>query len=75
MIPWYRQNAIDLTEKLKHLNTSLSNPYVSPLCGEEFNFSDIPLYLIALTYDACLDDSIEMAKKWKGHLYTKYCLS
>jgi len=32
----------------------------------EFDFDDIPLYLVGLTYDACLDDSVEMAKKWKG---------
>ncbi len=50
---WYRQNAIVLTEKLKQLNTFTHNPYLTPLCTEVFNFSDIPLYLIALTYDAC----------------------
>jgi hypothetical protein len=33
---------------------------------EDLDFDDIPLYLVALTYDACLDDSIGMAKKWKG---------
>lgn len=51
---------------MKRLNESTSNPYISPLNGPEFDFDDVPLYLVALNYDACLDDSIMLAKKWKG---------
>lgn len=51
---------------MKRLNQTNSNPYISPLNGPEFDFDDIPLYLVALNYDACLDDSIMLAKKWKG---------
>jgi hypothetical protein len=65
-IPWYRQSPTILNAKLKQLNKSTSNPYISPFLMEDFDFDDIPLYLVALTYDACLDDSIDMAKKWKG---------
>lgn len=64
--PWYRVDESSLKEEMKRLNETNSNPYISPLNGPEFDFDDIPLYLVALNYDACLDDSIMLAKKWKG---------
>jgi hypothetical protein len=64
--PWYRCPETPLAAKLLSLNAATNNAYVSPLMAANLDFHDIPLYLVALVYDACLDDSIQMAKKWKG---------
>ena len=61
--PWYRKQ--DLEKRLINLNEVTNNGFISPLVCEDLP-EDIPLYLIGLHYDACLDDSIQMAKKWKG---------
>ncbi|CAG2113848.1 unnamed protein product [Medioppia subpectinata] len=63
--PWYRRPEPALGVKLESLNAVVNNPYISPLLSAP-DFHDIPLYLVALVYDACLDDSVQMAKKWKG---------
>ncbi|CAG2163652.1 unnamed protein product [Oppiella nova] len=64
--PWYRCPETPLAAKLLSLNAATNNAYVSPLMAANLDFHDIPLYLVALVYDACLDDSIQMAKKWNG---------
>lgn len=53
------------------MNTFLSNPFISSLLVKHIDFNHIPLYLYPLTYDAFLDDSIEMAKKWQKGLISK----
>ncbi|XP_054154037.1 hormone-sensitive lipase-like [Oppia nitens] len=63
--PWYRQPRPQVLNKLTRLNAATENPFVSPLLAEP-DFTDVALYLVALAYDACLDDSVQMAKKWKG---------
>lgn len=62
--PWFRQNE-NLRHCLEQMNMFLENPFISPLMLEKIEFNHIPLYLYPLTFDAFLDDSIEMAKKWR----------
>ena len=74
MNAWYRTS--ELLSRLESLNSLAQNPFISPLKVVE-SPTDVALYLVCLHYDACLDDSIEMAKKWKGlqllyHYYHYY---
>nr|XP_046917871.1 hormone-sensitive lipase-like [Dermatophagoides farinae] len=63
--PWYRRTG-NLKKCLDKMNTFVQNPFVSPLLAESVkDFNHIPLYLYPLTFDAFLDDSIEMAKRWQ----------
>ena len=62
--PWYRHSD-NLEEKLRVVNHVTGNPFISPLLSTSLP-PDIPLYLIGLHFDACLDDSIQMAKYWRG---------
>ncbi|KAF7491038.1 Hormone-sensitive lipase [Sarcoptes scabiei] len=55
----------NLRHCLEQMNMFLENPFISPLMLEKIEFNHIPLYLYPLTFDAFLDDSIEMAKKWR----------
>jgi len=52
---------------MQQLNEMASNPYVSPLMAD-FDIDDVSLFLVGLTYDACLDDTITLARNWKGHV-------
>lgn len=82
-MPWYKNKTI-LKRCLYNLNKFVSNPFISPLLASEQmleQLEQMPLYLYPLLYDAFLDDSIEMAKKWKGKLNNfdrffdyKFCL-
>lgn len=66
LVPWYNQTDT-VKQSLYNLNTFALNPFISPLLAKNLeNLKQIPLYLYPLTYDPFLDDSIEMAKKWKG---------
>lgn len=68
LVPWYKKPD-SVKQSLYNLNKFVSNPFISPLLSKDINFDEVPLYLYPLTYDAFLDDSIEMAKKWKGTHY------
>ena len=63
--PWYRRTG-NLKKCLARMNAFVQNPFISPLLAESVkDFNHIPLYLYPLTFDAFLDDSIEMAKRWQ----------
>lgn len=68
--PWFRKKE-NLKQTLEKMNKILSSPFISPLLLETIDFNHIPLYLYPLTYDSFLDDSIEMAKRWKKGLNMK----
>lgn len=68
LVPWYKKPD-SVKQSLYNLNKFVSNPFISPLLSKDIDFDEVPLYLYPLTYDAFLDDSIEMAKKWKGKVY------
>lgn len=70
---WYKLPVDELILKLDLLNSNAHNRYVSPLLvgdDEWQDFGDIPLYAVALHFDACLDDMITLAKRWKGIFMT-----
>lgn len=70
-MPWYKNKTI-LKRCLYNLNKFVSNPFISPLLASEQmleQLEQMPLYLYPLLYDAFLDDSIEMAKKWKAKVH------
>ena len=47
----------------------LESPILSPIRYEKLDqLSDVPLHLMALGNDPLLDESLEMARKWKGRV-------
>lgn len=70
--PWYSDEVL-AKPMLRNLNKFTTNPFVSPLLASKGDLDDIdiPLYLYPVTYDSFLDDSIEMAKLWKGKIVTQ----
>lgn len=72
--PWYKENESQLKKKIELINHKCTLPYISPLLYSNFmSLADVSLYLIAATYDVCLDDSIVMAKKWTGPITLDIC--
>lgn len=69
--PWYRRP--DLPEQLRVLNALAANPLVSPVHADARLLCEcacVRLYLLALHFDACLDDSVRMAARWRGKCFT-----
>lgn len=65
--PWFLKPKPYLYKRMEAIEEVTSNPYVSPIFYEDFDsLKDVSLGLIALHFDPFLDDSISMAKKWKG---------
>jgi acetyl esterase/lipase len=65
--PWYLSQKCDLYAHLEEIENVSVNPYVSPLFYPDMeSLSNTSLHLIALHFDPFLDDSVSMAKKWKG---------
>lgn len=66
--PWFRRKNLDLAKCIERMNEFASSPYLSPLLTEQKQldqFTHVPLYLYPSNFDPFLDDSIEMAKKWR----------
>lgn len=65
--PWFLKPKPYLYKRMDLIEEVTSNPYVSPIFYDDFDsLKDVSLGLIALHFDPFLDDSISMAKKWKG---------
>ncbi|RWS12668.1 hormone-sensitive lipase-like protein [Dinothrombium tinctorium] len=64
---WYLEDKHVLKPKVEKLYEFTTNPYISPICYDDFDsLSSISLHLIALHFDPFLDDNVTMARKWKG---------
>jgi acetyl esterase/lipase len=65
--PWFHQNPSKKEAIVKHLNKYRTNPYIIPLCYQGFEtLEDVGLHLFHPMYCPFLDQSVELAKKWKG---------
>lgn len=65
--PWFLKPKPYLYKRMELIEEVTTNPYVSPIFYDDFDsLDDVSLGLIALHFDPFLDDSISMAKKWKG---------
>ena len=65
--PWYRRGN-DVVDQIisKHKN-KLSDPYFNIVCSNHYDdLKDIKLFIQASEFDPLIDDSIQIAKKWKG---------
>lgn len=61
--PFYRTP--EAANILEQLNSTAQEPYISPIFYNHFeDLSGIKLFLIASEFDALLDDSVALAKKW-----------
>ncbi|KAI1294244.1 Hormone-sensitive lipase [Halotydeus destructor] len=66
-VPWYAQGKQRILAKAKSSQQLIEHPYLSPMYYEDFeSMRDIQLTLVALNMDPTLDQSIEMARRWRG---------
>lgn len=65
---WYACSKSEALNRIIAFGDLVKHPYLSQLMYTNFDgLADVPCHLIALVNDPLLDDSIDMANKWKGH--------
>lgn len=66
---WFDCPEDEFKEKVEFLTKKVTSPYLTSLFYDKFDqLTDVPLHLISAEYCTFLDDSITMAKLWKGPL-------
>lgn len=64
---WFACDKDELLSRISKFNNLFEHGYLSSIKYANFEqLSDVDLYLITPYFDPLHDDSIEMAKKWKG---------
>lgn len=64
---WFRESFENVRSILGKALKFNSNPFVSPLCYKHIDeINDIPMLIIVGEWDVLLDESIKLAKNWKG---------
>ncbi|XP_015784830.1 uncharacterized protein LOC107362310 [Tetranychus urticae] len=65
--PWFICDKSNFSKKLKTLADRTHTPYASPLTYQKFDsLSKIPMQILTSEFCPLLDESITMAKLWKG---------
>lgn len=65
--PWYRRDRQEVKEIFCQYQQSINYPFFNVLSSNNFEaLKDIKLFIQASEFDPLLDDSIAIAKKWKG---------
>lgn len=64
---WFACEKEELLKRIEKFNNLFEHPYLSSIKYKKFaQLTDVELHLITPLFDPLHDDSIEMAKKWKG---------
>ena len=68
--PWFMRGKDRIAQKLNNSSQLTSHPYMSPMYYEHLDeiSRETKLTLIALDMDPTLDQSIAMARRWKGEV-------
>lgn len=68
--PWYQCDYATFKSRMEYIKTFYDdNPIITPLIYKHFDeLKSIDLYSLGGEFDFLLDDSIELAKKWKGNM-------
>lgn len=65
--PWYRKDIKYMERVLKKNIAKRSDPFANPLCYSKYDeLKHIPCYIQSCEFDPLLDDSICIAKSWRG---------
>lgn len=65
---WYACSKPELMSRFAAFGDNLEHPYLSTLKYQKFDqLKDVSCHLIGLVNDIFLDQSVDMAKKWKGN--------
>lgn len=74
-LPWTKCDRNEFKRKINTFCKSIDSPYLSPLLYKNYDsLTDVPLYLLSGEFCPLLDDSITMAKIWKGPVESKHLL-
>lgn len=66
-IPWYRKDVKSMEQVLKTNIKKKDDPFVNPLCYKYYDeLHNIQCFIQCCEFDPLLDDSISIAKLWKG---------
>ena len=66
-VPWYRKDLKSMEQVLKVNIKKKEDPFVNPLCYTKFDeLKNVQCFIQACEFDPLLDDSIAIAKLWKG---------
>jgi acetyl esterase/lipase len=65
--PWFRRDLPDVLRTFKEIVRISEDPYFNPLHSDKWHeMSDIPLSIQMCEFDPLLDDSIAIARAWRG---------
>lgn len=64
---WYSDHGTNFKSGIQIINKKSIHPYISPINYNDFeSLDDVQLTLLVGEFDPLLDDSVVLAKKWKG---------
>lgn len=71
-VPWWRRSKEEIQQVVQHVSKKSSDPLFNPLSSSKWNsLTSIGLFIQACQFDPLLDDSIAIAKIWKGPVELK----
>lgn len=66
--PWFKCDYATFKNYADYIDSWFDHPFINPLLYEDkfHELKDVALFTFSGTYDFLMDDSIELARMWKG---------